>query len=217
MTPESEVRFTPTRVSMLARITPALSYALPALGAAVSAWLFIGVMRAMRNAESAGIAAVTAGLAESNIAVLVGLYLAIIVGLAGVVIALVRIFATTQSASPSGWYFFITALIGFAPVFTLWRGQSLLLEVLFSHTPPTGGVAAVAREISLLLLLTIGAALVSALVLLVSAVVPLPRIFYARRKWAPAVAVLIMEALVIAMTVAYHLRTAWLYAEYQRH
>jgi hypothetical protein len=43
----------PTRVSILARLVPAFSYGLPAFGAAVSAWFFAGVMRAMRFAETA--------------------------------------------------------------------------------------------------------------------------------------------------------------------
>ena len=64
MTPISE---RPARVSILTRIVPVLSYALPALGAAVSALFLINVFRAMRNAETAGVAAVAAGIREANI------------------------------------------------------------------------------------------------------------------------------------------------------
>ena len=204
-------------VGILPRIISALSYALPAFGAAVSAWLFIGVLRAMRNAEAAGIGAVAAGLSEANVAILVTLYLAVILGIVGVAIGLVRAFTPSTTASPSAWYFLITALIGFVPMLTLWRGQSLLLDVLFSPARPAGGVAAVASDIVLMLMFSIATGLVSVLILLASAVVPFPRFLRAKRKWAPVLMVLIMEGALIAMTVAYHLRTAWLYAEYQQH
>ena len=83
MTPTEQVG--PKRVSILARLIPLSSYGLPALGAAVSAWLFLGVMQAMRNAEAAGIAAVAGGMSEANLAIIVTFYLAIFVGFAGII------------------------------------------------------------------------------------------------------------------------------------
>lgn len=202
---------TPSRVSIVARIVPALSYALPALGAACSAFLFIGVMRAMRNAESAGIAAVAAGISEANIVIVVTLYLAIVVGFIGVVLGFARIFMTTTTASPSGWFYFITGIVGFVPIFALWQAQSLLLEVLFSRST---NIVDSARQITILLMLAITAGIVSMLILLVSSVIPLPRILHAKRKWAPPVVLVVMEIVVIVMTVLYHMRTAWLYNQY---
>jgi hypothetical protein len=214
MTPENQiVPATPPRVSILARIIPALSYALPALGAALSAFLFIGVMRAMRNAESAGIAAIAGGLSEANLAILISLYLAIVVGLVGIVISVVRMITRTTTASPSGWFFLVTGVFGFAPMFALWQAQSFLLEVIFASRP--GGVVEVARQIAFLLVLSMCTGAVAVLFLLASSVVPLPRILRAKRKWAPVAMLVIMELVVIAMTVGYHLRTAWLYAQYQ--
>src|ERR1044072_2536071 len=93
----------PSRVSILARIGPALSYALPALGAAGSAYLFIMVMRAMREAEAAGIGAVSRGLSGANLLIVIALYLAIVVGVIGIVIRFARMFMTTTTASPSAW------------------------------------------------------------------------------------------------------------------
>jgi hypothetical protein len=207
-----------TRVSILARIAPALSCALPAVGAAISALLFIGVMRAMRMAASAGIAAVAAGITEANVAILVSLYLGIVIGLAGIVVGLVRMFSkATTTASPSAWFFVITGVLGFVPMMALWRAQSLLLDVLFSRSGRPGGVAAVASEISLLLIITLCAGAISVFIILVASVVPLPAILRAKRKWAPPVILIILETLMIVMTVAYHVRTAWLYSEYQRY
>ena len=205
-TPEPEA---PTRVSILARLIPALSYTLPALGAAVSALLFIGVMQAMRNAESAGIAAVAAGMTEANVAVVIALYLAVFVGLIGVIIGLVRTFSTTTTSSPSGWFFLVAGIIGFAPMLALWRAESLLLDVLTLRSGP--GVVSVANQISMCLMLTIGIAAVGILILLVASVIPLPAVLRAKQKWAPLIFLVIMELALIGMTIAYHVRTSWFY------
>ena len=214
MTPSAQVgdgQATPSRVSVLARLVPALSYALPALGAACSAYLFIGVLRAMREAENAGIAAVAAGISETNIVIVVTLYLAIFVGFIGVVVGFARMFMTTTTASPSGWFYFITGGLGFAPMLALWQAQSLLLVLLFSRS---GNISESARQITLLLMFAIIVGLASLVILLISSVIPLPRILWAKRKWAGPVILLVMEIVVIVMTVLYHMRTAWLYNQY---
>jgi hypothetical protein len=214
MTPEEQIQPTPTRVSIIARIVPALSYALPALGAAVSALLLLNVLNAMRNAESAGIGAVAGGISEANLAILVTLYLAIFVGGAGVVIGLVRLFTTTTTASPSAWYYLIAGVLGMAPMFALWRAQSLLLDAILPRS--TGaGVSAVAGQITLFSIVAIVLGGVSILILLASSFVPLPAILHSKRKWAPLIALLVMETAIIAMTVVYHLRTAWLYSGFR--
>lgn len=74
---------TPSRVSILARLVPAISYAIPMLGAVLSSLLINRTLEAMRNVESVGIAAVEGGMAEANLPVLVALYLAIFLGLIG--------------------------------------------------------------------------------------------------------------------------------------
>lgn len=210
MTPEpNQMDTAPSRVSVLTRLVPAMSYALPALGAALSALLFMNVMQAMRNAESAGIAAVAGGMSEANIAIIVSLYLALIVGLAGIIIGFVRCLSVTKTASPAGWLFLVMGLIGFSPMLTLWQAQSLLISVLVGSA--TGGVSEMASWITTLLMLTLGLAGVACLVLLVISVVPLPAMFRAKRKWSPVVFLVIMELLTIGMIVAYHLRTYWLY------
>lgn len=214
MTPMENAPQSTPRVSILARVVPALSYALPALGAAIGGLQLMNVMRAMRNAESAGIAAVAAGISEANLAILVTLYLAIIVGFVGVVIGLARMFTTVTTASPSGWYFIITGVLGLLPMMSLWQAQSTLLNVLFSRSV---GLVEVAGQITLFSIVAMCLGVVVALVLLVSAVVPLPTILRAKRKWAPVVMLLVMETAIIVMTVLFHLRTAWLYSEYQKY
>ena len=199
-------------VSILARIVPALSYALPALGAAGSAYLFITLMRAMREAETAGIGAVSRGLSEANMVIVVTLYLAIVVGFIGIVIGFARMFMNTTTAAPSAWFYLITGILGFGPMFALWQAQSLLLEVMFARS---ANIAMVASKITVLLMLALSVGLVSILVLLVVSIIPLPRFLRAKRKWAAPVVLVFMEIAVIAMTVLYHMRTAWLYQQYQ--
>jgi hypothetical protein len=201
------------RVSILARVAPVFSYGLPALGAAVSALMLINVFRAMRNAEAAGIGAVSGGIREANIPIVVTLYFGVALGFAGIAIGLIRMFTTTTTATPSSWFFLITGIIGLVPVLLLWEAQSLLLGVIFGRA---AGVAEVARQVSLLSMLTMLLGALSILILLVTAFVPLPRILYAKRKWAPVVMLLLMETAVIAMTVLFHLRNAWLWVQFER-
>ena len=209
-TPEAtKAQSAPSRVSILVRLAPAISYALPALGAALSALLVTNVMQAMRYAESAGIAAVAGGMSEANLAVVLTLYLAIFVGFIGIIVGLVRALTTTTTASPAGWFFVVAGLFGLAPMLTLWQAESLLVGVLTSRSGP--GVAAVASQISACLMLTIVLAAVACLVLLVAAVVPLPALMRANGKWTPLVFLVVMELAVIGMTVVYHLRTYWFY------
>ncbi|HEY3102140.1 MAG TPA: hypothetical protein VGJ69_01020 [Pyrinomonadaceae bacterium] len=214
MTPDEPIQSVPPRVSILARIIPVLSYLLPALGAAISGLSLINVLRAMRNAESAGIAAVAAGISEANVAVVVSLYLAIIVGFVGVVIGLVRMFTSVTTASPSGWYFLITGFLGLLPMLSLWRAQSILLEVLFSRSV---GMVEVAGQITLFSMVALCLGVVLIPILLASAFVPLPSILRAKRKWAPTIALLVMETAIVAMTALYHLRTAWVYSQFRKY
>jgi len=169
-------------------------------------------MRAMREAEAAGIGAVSRGLSQANMVIVVTLYLAIVVGFIGIVIGFARMFMNTTTAAPSAWFYLITGILGFLPMFALWQAQSLLLEVMFARS---ANIAMVASKITVLLMLALSVGLVSILVLLVVSIIPLPRLMRARRKWAAPVVLVFMEIAVIAMTVLYHMRTAWLYQQYQ--
>jgi hypothetical protein len=203
----SDGQSNPSRVSILARLIPAFSYALPTIGAALSAVLFMGVMRAMRNAESAGIAAVAGGMSEADLAILIALYLAVVVGFAGIVVAVIRTQVTTTTVSPSGWFHLIASVLGFVPVALLWQAESLLIEVL----SPRGGVVTVASRIDLLLTLTPIAATVSVLTLLAASVLPLPSGFGAKRNYASLLILVLMELALVGMAVAFQIRTSWFY------
>ena len=207
MTPTEQM--VPTRVSIVARLIPLCSYWLPAFGAAVSAYLFIRVFQAMKNAENAGIAAVGGGMSEANVPIIATLYIALLFGLAGVIIGLVRAFSRTTTTSPAGWFYLLTGILGFLPVLTLWQAESLLIEALVGHNPD--GIASIASQITVFLMFTLLLAVFGALVLLAASIVPLPRFMRAKLKWSPAVFLVVMELALILITVAYHMRTYWFY------
>jgi hypothetical protein len=140
MTPAPQFRYeqiSPTRISILARLVPSFSYATPMLGAALSALFLLGVMRAMRMVETAGIAAVAGAMAEANLAVVGALYLAVFIGFIGIVAMVIRSLMSTSTASPAAWFFLITGLMSLIPLLMLWEAQSLMIQAI---TPGGGGI-----------------------------------------------------------------------------
>lgn len=214
MTPTPQVsdgQPVPSRISILARLVPVFSYAIPMLGAALSALLINRVLEAMRNAESAGIAAVAGGMAEADLAITIALYLGVFVGFIGIVAMVIRCFMSTTTASPSGWFFLITGGLSLIPLLLLWRAQSLLVQGI---SPGSGGVAEVAASIQLCLTMTLVGAVAFALILLVASLAPLPFTFRAKQKYAPMLVLVLMEIVLIGMAVAFQVRTSWLHQVY---
>lgn len=197
----------PKSVSILSRLIPALSYAIPAPAAALSAILFINVMRAMRMAESAGIAAVSGGMAEATLPTLIALYLTVFVGVIGIVVAVVRMSMSTATSTASAWFFLIAGVIGLTPVVLLWEAESLLVEVVSGAS--SGGVAEVASSINLCLVLSLITGAVGAMILLVASVIPLPSALRARQNIASLVVLVLMELALIGMTAAFQTRVSW--------
>lgn len=204
--PQANNEQAPSRVSILARLVPAFSYAIPMVGAALSALFLLGVIRAMRNAETAGIAAVAGGLAEANLAVVVALYLAIFVGFIGIVVMVIRSFMSTTTASPAAWFFLITGIISLTPALLWWEAQSLMVSAI---TPGGGGIVHFLSNIRLCLSLAIVTPAVFALILMVASLIPLPKVLRAKRNWAPLLVLVLMELALIGMVVAFQLRTSW--------
>ena len=195
----------PLRVSIFARLIPALSFALPALGAALSSILFVNLMRAMRNAENAGVAAVAGAMSEANIPLLVTLYFSILVGLAGIVVVLV-LRRSTQAALPSAWFFLLAAVVGLLPVCLFWEAESLLVQALY---PGSAGVSGVAQRIDLLITLAPITGVAGALILLVASLMPLPAFLRAKRVFAALLILIIIELALIGMAVTVTMRTSW--------
>src|ERR1051325_10966513 len=130
MTPE-----TPSvpRISILARVLPAIPCLIVMLGAAANAILLMGVMNAMRNAESAGIGAVAGGMAEAHLSIVISGYLAIFVMAIGIIVIVIRSLTTVKTASPSAWYFAVITVLSAAPMALAWKANSLLVQALVNH------------------------------------------------------------------------------------
>ena len=196
----------PLRIAISARLIPTLSYMIAPLGAAVSALMVTNDMRAMRLAASAGLSAVTGGLAESCVPVLIALYLAIVSGVAGIVLAIVRLNMQTKTASPPAWFFVASGVLVLAPVALLWQGQSVLIDAL---APGSGGIARVASTIEWLVTLAMIAAPIVMLLLLAASVLPIST--RAKPTFWPLVVLIAIELVLIFAVIAFHLRISWLH------
>ena len=195
------------RVSVLGRLVPAFSYAVTSPACIISAVLLFGVMRAMRMAETAGISAVAGGMAEANLPISITLYFATAVGMIGIIVAVIRLFTTNMTASPSAWFFLIAGCIGLAPLLLLWQSETVFIQAI---SPGSGGVVRAAASIQLWLTLTIVFALIADSILLIASLVPLPAVMRTRRAYAPLLVLVLMELGLIAMAVAFQMRTSWL-------
>lgn len=194
------------RVSILARLVPVVSLCIPLIGEALCAVLLMRVLEAMRNAEAAGVAAVTGGMAEANLAITLALYFGLFVGFIGIVVMAIRAFTATTTTSPSAWFFALAGLLTLVPLVFLWTGQSFFLAGLRG-----GNISLAAPSIVLFLRLTIGACAVLAPTLLIAAFIPLPSVFRAKNKWAPVILLVLMMIVMIATAAVFQMRTSWLY------
>lgn len=196
----------PLRVAVVPRLVPAFSFGLAVAGAGISALLVMQAFRALRNAEAAGIGAVTRGLAEANVPVLVALYLAIVVGAAGLVVLVIRMFVNTTTSSPPVWFFLLAGALGILPVSLFSWGQSLMIEALF---PGSTGIMSAANTLSLLLPGIMLGAPVIILLLLALSVWPMRSV--SKPKWGPVAVMLLVELALIVMAVGFQIRASWLF------
>jgi hypothetical protein len=194
------------RVAVVPRLVPALGFGLAAAGAGIGALLVRQAFLAMRNAEMAGIGAVARGMAEANLPVLGGLYLAIVVGGAGLLILIVRMFVETKTSAPSVWFLLIAGTLGIVPVALFWWAESLIIGAL---DPGSGGIVTAANTLTILLPAIMFAAPVVLLLLLTISVWPVHSMV--RPKWGPVAVLLMIEVALIAMAVALQMRTSWLF------
>src|SRR5215510_3579878 len=177
MTPDTEPL---PRISILARIAAALPCWSVMLGATFAAVLIRGVIEAMRAAETAGIAAVAAGMAQANLSIVIALYLAIFLTMIAVVVAVIRNFTAAKTVSPSAWFFVVIGTLAIVPLGLVWEGDSLLMGALMSR----GNVALIAPNIQICLILTLATAGVFSLIVLAVSIIPLRPFMRAKRKWA---------------------------------
>jgi biopolymer transport protein ExbD len=177
-----------------------LCYTIPALGGALSSILLINVFQALRNAETAGVAAVMAGMKEASVPVFVSLYLAAFCGIVVLIVLIVRIIVETKTASPPSWFFVIGGLLCLLPAGLFWKARSLVIEVLSpGSSVSAGGIGGVGAEISQWLMLSVIAAPVVFILLVAASVIPLSS--RKKLKWSSLIAATMIEVLLLATAV----------------
>lgn len=194
------------RVAVVPRLVPAFSFGLAVAGAGISAMLLRQVLLAMREAETAGIGVVARSMAEATLPVLVALYLAIVVGAAGLLVLAIRMFVDTKKSSPPVWFFLLAGALVLFPVALFWWAESLFIGALY---PGSGGIVTVAETLMLLLPAIMIAAPFILLLLLAISVWPLRTL--GKPKWGPVAVLLMVEVALIVMAVAFQIRTSWLF------
>lgn len=189
------------KVSILTRLLAALLFSIPAIGGALSSFLLINVFRALRDNESAGVAAIMGGLNEASLPAIISLYLAAVCGIGVIAVLVTRMFMATKTASPSSWFFVIGGILCLLPTGPFWYAKWLTLEVLSPGSPiGAGGIASVGAEISQWLLLSVVAMPIVIIILIVLSVLPFSS--RSRAKWIPLVVATAIEILLIAVAVA---------------
>ncbi|MBA2526483.1 MAG: hypothetical protein H0V18_12000 [Pyrinomonadaceae bacterium] len=182
----------------------ALSFvcAVPAAGAALSSVNLSGVMRGVENAESSGLLPVATGIANSNLPVLIALYLGIFGGVLAILLSAVR--SSKIALSPPARFLFGSALSLFA-VLVLWRAKSMLIMALPSSRE---GVVAGASTIKLWLTLSQIGGVISIVVLLVGSIFRMAS--GPKQKWSPVAALLLVVIVFLFAAIAFQIRNSWL-------
>ena len=196
------------RVSISTRLILALSYIIPAFGGVWSSLFLMGVMHNLKFAETAGVSAVMAGMAEAAIPVTVSLYLAIICGFVVIIILVIRMLMQTRTASPPSWFLIISGILCLLPAGLFCEAESQIIEVIIGPAN-SAGISGVASNISWLLTLSIVEALIIFLLLIVASVLPLSS--RAKPKWGSLIVAVMIEILFISAAIAFQMRILWLY------
>ena len=166
---------TRSRASVTTRLIGMVAFTIPLIGGALSSILMMNMFSALRANESAGLAAVMAGMKEASLPTIISLYLAAFVGFVVVVVLVIRMIVQTKKASPPFWFFVVGGILSFLPAALFWKCQMLVLEVLSpGSTIGSAGIGGVGAEIAQWLLISLIAAPVIFVILLVLSVVPLP-------------------------------------------
>lgn len=196
------------KVAISPRLIAAVAYLLPSIGGVLSSLYLMNVLRAMGENIGAGIDTILVALAESIVPALVSLYLAAFGGFIVIIVLISRMLMQTKTASPPVWFFVLCGLFFLIPAGSFFEAESLIIEILIAPSASTG-IAEVASNISLFLILSIGSAVVVFLILLVISVVPFS--VRSKPKWSSLIAAIFIEFLIIAVVVAFQLRFLWLY------
>lgn len=189
------------KVSVTTRLITALAYTIPAIGGALGSLLLMNMFRALMTNESAGIGAVMAGMKEASLPVFGSLYLAAICGIAVIIVLAVRMIVQTKTASPPFWFFALGGILCFLPAGLFWKAQLLVVEVLSPGSSiGAAGISGVAADINQMLLMSLVAAPIVFIVLVVASVVPLSS--RPGKKWGSLAVATVVAIMLVATAIA---------------
>ncbi len=200
-----------TRISILERLAPSLSFALAALSGAVGAIYMQRFFRTLSAAENAGYVAYYMGMAEVDLLIGVVLGLSVVVGIAGIIVAAIRVFTANRTASPPGVLFLVPAGISLiSPLMTGYAGAVANLAM-----GSASGIANAGDKIAVLNWAAIGVTAIALVVLAIFTFVP----FRSKngRKFSPVLFLIIIEGAVVAAAVAFFLEMQMCWALAEKH
>jgi biopolymer transport protein ExbD len=159
------------------------------------------VFQALKTNETVGIAAIMAGMKEAAIPADVSLYLAAVIGFTLIIALIVRMIVEIKTASPPFWFYAIGGILCLVPAGLFWKAELLILEALSPGSSiAAGGIASVGAQISQLLMLSIIAAPIIFIILIVFFVLPLSS--RSKKVWSSLIGATVIEILLIAIAIA---------------
>lgn len=190
------------RVSIFERIVPFSALALAAVGGAAGGWSIISLMNTLREAESAGIAAVAGGLAEYTWFPLIFLYVAAALGVVAICVAIGRLVIETKTASPSGISYIVLGLLSLIPVGLVWRSGTLIISVL--NGTSTNNIEKLGYTVGEYCLYSMIAAPVILVILLAWSLIPFKS--NPGRRLGPIICLVVVEFLLVVAAVMFQMR-----------
>ncbi len=202
------------RVSIFERLVPLTALAIASLGPGLTAIYIRSVFRALRENENAGIGAVSAGMTEANIAVVVCMYLGVLIGFAAIIVAIARMFAAKETSSPPFWFYILPTFLALIPAGLLWYLESLVFWLIDiankkSVQIPADEITATHALIGNLSIVIIAFSIILAVALLILAMIP----FSVRsgRRIATVIFIVLIEGILIAAAIVFQMNTMEFY------
>jgi hypothetical protein len=182
------------RVSILERLIPSMSLGIAAISGIVGAFLIRRFFDIIRNAETAGIDAISVGSAHIEVVVGVILVVAALFGAVAIIVSAVRMFRTNTKSSPPGLLFPVVSFFGLLSPAIIAVGLWMMID---SISRPDGNLGLIGPTIGMMMLAAIAAGAIAICMLLTFSFVP----FNARtgRKYSPLIFLLATEAMIIAL------------------
>jgi len=185
------------RVSILERLAPAFAFLIAAMSGAAGGVMLIRFFSLLRQSENAGYATFFGGTVEIEFVVAGILVVAAVLCAVGILVSIIRLFTTNETASPPGLLFLMTGLLSIVPSFALHFVMHMMKAVLIAPHADDGGISSVAKTITAIAYFAIGSGGVISLLLLAFPFIPFSS--RAGRKSSPLVCLMIVEIVFVIL------------------